>query len=93
MRSHAMSCTGFVGWDGCLKDDEYVFQSGEPVAPGCFTGSVFAVIRRMSRACGAESRLPRLQIREEAGHAAEFIKEQTNFEQAYFNEAIFDQAY
>jgi hypothetical protein len=47
----------------------------------------------MSRAFGAESCLPRLQIREEAGHAGEFIKEQTHFEQAYFNEAIFEQAY
>jgi len=88
-----MSCTGFVGRDGCPADDRDAFQSSEAVAPGRCTNSVFAVNRRMSCAFSAESCLPRLQIREEAGHAAEFIKEQTHFEQANFNEAVFEQAY
>ncbi len=85
-----MSCAGFVGRDECLKDDEYVFQSGEAVAPGRCTNSLFAVNRRMSRAFGAESRLPRLQIREEAGHTTEFIKEQTHCEQTYFKGALLE---
>lgn len=87
-----MSCMGLVGRGGFPADDKYAFQSSEAVAPGRGTNSLFAFNRRMSRAFGAESCLPRLQIREEAGHTAEFIKEQTHFEQTYFNEALFEQA-
>jgi hypothetical protein len=80
---------------GAAEDHDQArrFPSSAKMAGRCLPARLAVFRQRMHLAGGPESRLLGLQIREEAGHAGEFIKEQTHFEQAYFNEAIFEQAY